>query len=150
MERTRIRRRYLEALENEEFQALPEPAYRIYVNVNWTGPVKDYGPARDGEADAVITHPEHGLLVLEVKSGEPSIDPAGHWHLGTVDFGLLLALLVGSLPGVFIGSTAGAYARAYLDRLLDAPDMHHTRILGNKLWHLALLELWLQRHVDAL
>ena len=44
----------------------------------------------------------------------------------------------------------GIYARAYLDRLLDAPDMHHTRILGNKLWHLALLELWLQRHVDAL
>ena len=62
--------------------ALPDPAYRLYVNVNWTGPVKDYGPARDGEADAVITHPEHGLLVLEVKSGEPSIDPAGHWHLG--------------------------------------------------------------------
>ena len=37
-----------------------------------------------------------------------SIAGAGHWHLGTVDFGLLLALLVGSLPGVFIGSTAGA------------------------------------------
>ena len=44
----------------------------------------------------------------------------------------------------------GIYSRTYVDRLLDAPDMHHTRILGNKLWHLALLELWLQRHVDAL
>ena len=44
----------------------------------------------------------------------------------------------------------GIYRRAYLDMLLDAPDMHHTRIQGNKLWHLALLELWLQRHVDAL
>jgi asparagine synthase (glutamine-hydrolysing) len=44
----------------------------------------------------------------------------------------------------------GIYRREYLERLLDAPDMHHTRILGNKLWHLALLELWLQRHVDAL
>jgi asparagine synthase (glutamine-hydrolysing) len=33
--------------------------------------------------------------------------------------------------------------------LLAAPDMHHTRIQGNKLWHLALVELWLQRHVDA-
>ena len=65
--------------------ALPGPAYRIYVNVNWTGPVRDYGPARDGEADAVITHPEHGLLVLEVKSGEPSIDHQGHWHLGPVE-----------------------------------------------------------------
>ncbi len=27
MERTRIRRKYLEALENEDFQTLPEPAY---------------------------------------------------------------------------------------------------------------------------
>jgi asparagine synthase (glutamine-hydrolysing) len=44
----------------------------------------------------------------------------------------------------------GLYRREYVDRLLAAPDMHHTRIQGNKLWHLALLELWLQRHVDAL
>jgi asparagine synthase (glutamine-hydrolysing) len=43
----------------------------------------------------------------------------------------------------------GLYRRDYLDRLLAAPDMHHTRIQGNKLWHLALLELWLQRHVDG-
>lgn len=64
--------------------ALPDPAYRIYVNVHWTGPVRSHGPARDGEADAVITHPELGLLVLEVKSGEPSIDHDGHWHLGPI------------------------------------------------------------------
>ncbi len=42
----------------------------------------------------------------------------------------------------------GLYRRSYLDRLLAAPDLHHTRIQGNKLWHLALLELWLQRNVD--
>jgi Nuclease-related domain/AAA domain/UvrD-like helicase C-terminal domain len=65
--------------------ALPDTSYRLYVNVNWTGPVTDHGPARDGEADAVITHPEHGLLVLEVKSGEPRIDPDGHWHLGPIE-----------------------------------------------------------------
>jgi asparagine synthase (glutamine-hydrolysing) len=41
------------------------------------------------------------------------------------------------------------YRQSYLDSLLAAPDMHHTRIQGNKLWHLALLELWLQRNVDA-
>ncbi|MFV2062162.1 MAG: NERD domain-containing protein [Chloroflexota bacterium] len=64
--------------------ALPEPQYRIYVNVHWTGPVRWNGPARDGEADAVITHPERGLLVLEVKSGEPSRDPDGTWHLGPI------------------------------------------------------------------
>ncbi len=40
----------------------------------------------------------------------------------------------------------GLFQREYIDRLLDAPEMHHTRIMGSKLWHLALLEFWLQRH----
>jgi len=40
----------------------------------------------------------------------------------------------------------GLFRRDYVDRLLDAPEMHHTRIMGSKLWHLALLEFWLQRH----
>ena len=43
----------------------------------------------------------------------------------------------------------GLFERSYVDRLLAAPEMHHTRIMGNKLWHLALLEFWLQRHVDG-
>ncbi len=41
----------------------------------------------------------------------------------------------------------GLYQRAYVDRLLAEPEVHHTRILGSKLWHLAVLELWLQRHL---
>ncbi|BCO33168.1 asparagine synthetase B [Thiohalobacter sp. COW1] len=41
----------------------------------------------------------------------------------------------------------GLYRREYVDKLLDAPESHHTRILGSKLWHLALLEYWLQRNV---
>lgn len=41
----------------------------------------------------------------------------------------------------------GLYSRAYVDLLLAAPEMHHTRILGSKLWQLALLELWLQTHL---
>ena len=40
----------------------------------------------------------------------------------------------------------GLFDRDYVDLLLDAPEMHHTRIMGSKLWHLALLEFWLQRH----
>ncbi len=42
----------------------------------------------------------------------------------------------------------GIYNRAYVDLLLSAPDMHLTRLQGSKLWHLALLELWLQLNVD--
>jgi len=40
----------------------------------------------------------------------------------------------------------GLYHRAYVERLLDAPEAHHTRIQGSKLWHLALTEYWLQMH----
>jgi len=40
----------------------------------------------------------------------------------------------------------GLYHRAYVDKLLDAPERHHTRIQGSKLWHLALLEYWLQKN----
>ncbi|MDI1252490.1 N-acetylglutaminylglutamine amidotransferase [Thermomonas sp.] len=43
----------------------------------------------------------------------------------------------------------GLYQRAYVNKLLAAPEDWFTRIQGSKLWHLALLELWLQLNVDA-
>ncbi len=42
----------------------------------------------------------------------------------------------------------GLFQRAYLDRLLAEPEARLTRLLGSKLWHSALLELWLQLNVD--
>ncbi|HRD49069.1 MAG TPA: N-acetylglutaminylglutamine amidotransferase [Candidatus Contendobacter sp.] len=42
----------------------------------------------------------------------------------------------------------GLFQRAYLDTLLAEPEAHLTRLLGSKLWHAALLELWLQLNVD--
>ena len=42
----------------------------------------------------------------------------------------------------------GLFRRPYLDRLLAEPEAHLTRLLGSKLWHSALLELWLQINVD--
>jgi asparagine synthase (glutamine-hydrolysing) len=42
----------------------------------------------------------------------------------------------------------GLYRPEYVQRLLAEPDSHFTRIQGSKLWHLALLEFWLQTHVD--
>ncbi len=41
----------------------------------------------------------------------------------------------------------GLFQRAYVEKLLAAPEQHHTRIQGSKLWHLALLEFWLQMHL---
>ncbi len=45
----------------------------------------------------------------------------------------------------------GLYQRDYVDQLLADPEApeHFTRINGSKLWHLALLEWWLQLHVDT-
>ncbi len=43
----------------------------------------------------------------------------------------------------------GLYQRAYVNKLLDAPEQHLTAIKGSKLWHLALLELWLQTLPDS-
>ena len=35
----------------------------------------------------------------------------GHWLMGSVDFALILALLIGSVPGIIIGSLLGSRAR---------------------------------------
>lgn len=44
----------------------------------------------------------------------------------------------------------GIFKPAYIQKLLDQPEAGEsfTAIKGSKLWHAALLELWLQRHVD--
>jgi asparagine synthase (glutamine-hydrolysing) len=42
----------------------------------------------------------------------------------------------------------GVFSRKYVDKLLSEPDQHFTQLQGSKLWHMALLELWLQTHVD--
>ncbi len=42
----------------------------------------------------------------------------------------------------------GLFRRSYLDKLIAEPEAHMTRLLGSKLWHAALLELWLQLNVD--
>ena len=38
----------------------------------------------------------------------------------------------------------GLYQRSYVDKLLAKPDKYLTRIQGSKIWHLTLLEHWLQ------
>ena len=42
----------------------------------------------------------------------------------------------------------GLFHRPYVEKLLAEPEQHFTYLRGSKLWHLALLELWLQRNVD--
>jgi asparagine synthase (glutamine-hydrolysing) len=42
----------------------------------------------------------------------------------------------------------GLFQRPYVEALLNNPEQAYTPLLGSKLWHLALLEFWLQRNVD--
>jgi len=43
----------------------------------------------------------------------------------------------------------GLFQETYVNKLLKKPDGYMTPLQGSKLWHLALLELWLQRNVDT-
>ncbi len=57
------------------------------------------------------------------------------------------------MRGILMSDTCirrGIYNRAYVEKLLAEPETHFTRIQGSKLWHLALLELWLQINIDCL
>lgn len=44
----------------------------------------------------------------------------------------------------------GVFEPAYIKRLLKNPEAEEnmTRLKGSKLWHMALLEMWLQAHID--
>jgi uncharacterized membrane protein YfcA len=44
----------------------------------------------------------------------------GHWYMGNVDFTLLGSLLIGSLPGIWVGSYLSAKAPEYVLRPLLA------------------------------
>ena len=54
----------------------------------------------------------------------------GHAHLGTVDWGLLASLLVGSLPGIWLGSVLSARVP---DRLLRSGLASVLIVIGGKL-----------------
>ncbi len=43
----------------------------------------------------------------------------------------------------------GLFQRAYVEKLLAAPEKYMTPLNGSKLWHLALLEYWLQLNTGA-
>jgi len=43
----------------------------------------------------------------------------------------------------------GLFQAEYVNKLLNKPEAFMTPLRGSKLWHLALLELWLQRNVDT-
>lgn len=62
----------------EALSRLPDP-WRVFHGLSWLSPGN---PPRDGEADFVILHPEHGLYVLENKGGDVLLE-GGVWYRRT-------------------------------------------------------------------
>jgi uncharacterized membrane protein YfcA len=54
----------------------------------------------------------------------------GHWAMGSVDFGLLLSLLIGSVPGIIVGSLISARIPDRISRAVLAGTL---AIVGGKL-----------------
>jgi hypothetical protein len=63
--------------ERAVYEALRElpTGFVVLHSFPWLRPIRDLAgePLREGEADFVVLHPERGLLVLEVKGGQPEL-----------------------------------------------------------------------------
>ena len=58
----------------KEFARQLGPEWTVLHSVHWLA--RDGGRSRDGEADFLLAHPRHGVLIMEVKGGAISRDGA--------------------------------------------------------------------------
>jgi hypothetical protein len=93
----------------EHLRTALDTSWRLYPNARWLGRTALARPLRDGEADLVIADPEHGILVLEVKSGPVSRDAYGRWWSGEKQH----------VPGPF--EQAETNKHALIDKLASLP-----------------------------
>ena len=75
--------------------------------------------------------------------------PKGYFPVPALKFvrGKFLEMMCDTLNSVACRQR-GIYQRSYVDKLLASPEQYMTALQGSKLWHIALLEMWLQQHVD--
>jgi hypothetical protein len=71
--------------------------YRLYPNIRWLSKPDVHSPARDGETDLLIVHPERGLLVVETKGGR--IRPSCARCCATLEFVLTAEPLADARSG---------------------------------------------------
>ncbi len=84
---TRVHQDPLRSAEIKVFDALRQQlssagAWTVFYSVAWLGRRggADGGAARDGETDFIVAHPDHGILLIEVKGGRIGYDGAhGQW-----------------------------------------------------------------------
>jgi asparagine synthase (glutamine-hydrolysing) len=123
--------------------------------------------------EARVPFLDHGLVELAMAMPpELKLREGGKWPLKAIARGLIPDSVIDRPKGYFpvpafkypqgpyldfmrevLDSSAcrqrGLFRREMVARLLAEPMAHYTRLQGAKVWHLALLEYWLQRHVDG-
>jgi len=75
-------RRAAEARVHDGIRAALPDEYRLYPSVRWIRKEHQDAPARDGETDPVVLHPELGPLIVETKGGRIRRDSQGRWWSG--------------------------------------------------------------------
>jgi asparagine synthase (glutamine-hydrolysing) len=122
--------------------------------------------------EARVPFLDHSLVELAMAMPpELKLKAGGKWPLKAIARGLIPDSVIDRPKGYFpvpafkypqgafldfmrdvLTSTAcrqrGLFRRDMVDKLLAEPMQHYTRLQGAKVWHLALLEYWLQRHID--
>mgnify|MGYP001823071260 CR=1 FL=1 len=133
MERTRIRRKYLEALENEDFQTMPEPAYT-------RGFLRTYAASLGA---LVVAHPQEPILSagavatsgkFAALKGLPSVSPMAE------RMGLDRDLAIVEMTGARYHADQITTARS-LKRLARAKEAGLDVTAGISIHHLTLNEL---------
>ena len=123
--------------------------------------------------EARVPFLDHEMVELAMSMPpELKLKEGGKWPLKAIARGLIPDSVIdrpkGYFPvpafkypqGVFLDFMRGVldsaacrqrrlFRREMVNQLLAAPMDHTTRLQGAKVWHLALLEFWLQRHVDG-
>jgi asparagine synthase (glutamine-hydrolysing) len=122
--------------------------------------------------EARVPFLDHELVELAMSMPpELKLKTGGKWPLKTIARGLIPDSVIDRPKGYFpvpafkypqgpfldfmhsvLDSDAcrerGLFRRDMVSHLLAEPMGHYTRLQGAKVWHLTLLEYWLQRHVD--
>jgi len=117
-----IRDRYADRLENLDRRTVAILTIVLGLVMGVLVTVTSVGAGAIGVTVLLILHPKMpaGRVVgSDIAHAVPLtlLAGAGHWYLGSVDWNLLGTLLIGSLPGIVIGSYLASRARDAVVRL---------------------------------
>lgn len=133
-------RKWLQAYLANFIDGLPEKKIRLLTIVlgaflGFLVSLSSVGAGAIGATILILLYPKlpiAGIVGSDIAHAVPLtlIAGLGHWFLGSIDWILLLSLLLGSLPGIAIGSQLAAYVP---DRLLRTVLASTLAVVGARL-----------------